>query len=65
MLMDSIDGFNTRLSRDSGQRTPTTRMYTPLIDLKPAGPSTILTAVKEAISLTEETGQEFSIITFD
>ena len=28
-------------------------------------PSTILTAVKEAIALTKETGQEFTIITID
>ena len=46
----------------------TTRMYTPLIDLAPADPSTIIeniTAVSEAIKLTEETGQKYTIITFD
>ena len=40
-------------------------MYTPLIDLVPADPSTILTAVSETIKLTEETGQKYTIITFD
>ena len=62
-----FSGFNTYLARDSGQSQsiPTTRMYTPLIDLVPADPSTILTAVSEAIKLTEETGQKYTIITFD
>ena len=40
-------------------------MYTPLIDLVPADYSTILTAAKEALRQTEETGQEYTIITFD
>ena len=40
-------------------------MDTPLIDAKPTYPSTILTALTEATVLTEETGQQYTIITFD
>ena len=66
-LTPEYSGFNTKLSRESGraQQEPTTCMYTPLIDAKPTDPSTILTALMEAVTLTEETGQKYTIITFD
>ena len=38
-------------------------MYLPLIDSKPADPSTILTAMNEAVRITEETGQYYTIFT--
>ena len=60
-------GFNTRLGRVTGQaqQDASVCMYTPLIDLKPAEHSSILTVLLEAISKTEETGQQYTIITFD
>ena len=60
-------GFNTRLSREEGRSMlkATTSMYTPLIDLKPSDPTTMLTAMTEAQRLTEESGQQFTIFTCD
>ena len=60
-------GFNTRLARVTGQaqQDATVCMYTPLIDLKPAEHSSILTVLLEAIAKTEETGQNYTIKTFD
>ena len=43
----------------------TTSMYTPLIDLKPSDPTTVLTAMTEAQRLTEESGQQYTIFTCD
>ena len=40
-------------------------MYTPLIDQKPSDPGSILTCLTEAIRLTEETGQEYTIMVFN
>ena len=60
-------GFNTRLTRESGRSMfkPTACMYTPLIDLKPSDPTTMMTAMTEAQRITQEKGQKFTIFTCD
>ena len=58
-------GFNTKLSREQGQSAqPATRaIYTPLIDMTPADPDTMMTAMVQAQKLTKECGQEITIFT--
>ena len=60
-------GFNTKLSREQGQTAqPTTRaVYTPLIDMTPADPDTLMTAMVQAQKLTKECRQEITIFTND
>ena len=60
-------GYNTRICRTQGHAIkPATRaIYTPLIDMSPANPDTILTAMKEAERLTKEAGQHITIFTCD
>ena len=60
-------GFNTKLSREQGQSAqPATRaIYTPLIDMTPADPDTMMTAMVQAQKLTKECGQEITIFTND
>ena len=45
-----LDEFNTRLVLEhaSSPRPATTAMYTPLIDMVPADPDTMMTAMREA-----------------
>ena len=40
-------------------------MYTPLIDLKPSDPTTMMTAMVEARRLTQLTGQEYTVFSSD
>ena len=60
-------GFNTKLAREQGHtvRPATKAVYTPLIDMPPADPNTMLTAMVEAQRLTNETGQSYTIFTAD
>ena len=60
-------GFNTKLAREQGhtQKPATIAVYTPLIDMSPSDPDTIMTAMVEAMRLTEETGQIYTILTAD
>ena len=62
-----FSGFNNRRFRDAGVslQPKTSAVYTPLIDEIPSDPSTVLTTLTEAIRLTEETDQEYTILTFD
>ena len=62
-----FNGFNTSISRKQGQsvKPGTKAIYTPLIDMVPADPDTMMTAMVEAKRLTEETGQSFTIFTAD
>ncbi len=55
-------GFNTKLAREQGQSAqPATRaIYTPLIDMTPADPDTMMTAMVEGQKLTKQCGQEFT-----
>ena len=60
-------GFNTKLCRETKVQKgyKTNAMYTPLIDLKPSEPTTMLTAMYEAQRLTELTGQKYTVLTCD
>ena len=60
-------GFNTKLAKEQGQSAqPAIRaIYTPLIDMTPADPDTMMTALVEAQKLTKQCGQEFTIFTDD
>ena len=60
-------GYNTRAARleERDKVVPTTAMYTPLIDLKPSDPTTMMTAMVEAQRLTQLTGQEYTVLTSD
>ena len=60
-------GFNTKLAREQGQSAqPATRaIYTPLIDMNPADPDTMMTAMVEAQKLTQQCGQQVIVFTND
>ena len=60
-------GFNTKLAREQGQSAqPATRViYTPLIDMNPADPDTMMTAMVEAQKLTQQCGQQVNVFTND
>ena len=60
-------GFNPKLCREQGQRVkPATKaMYMPLIDMNPAHPDSMLTAMTEAQRLMKECGQNITILTND
>ena len=62
-----FNGYNTRLCREQG-RSPepkTKAVYLPLIDMPPAHPDTIMTAMSKAQQLTEKIGQNFTVFTAD
>ncbi len=71
--MASIDktpeygGYNTRRAREQGQsvKAKTKAVYLPLIDMAPAEPTTMLTAMIEAQKLSNATGQVYTIFTND
>lgn len=54
-------GFNTKLAREQGQsiKPASKTMYTPLIDMKPSDPDTMMTAMVQAQNLTIQTGQVY------
>ena len=60
-------GFNTKHARESGQQPghKTGIVYTPFLDMVPAEPDTMKTAMVEAQRLTLLTGQEWTIFTND
>ena len=60
-------GYNVGLCREQGQSVqPATKaIYTPLIDMAPADPDTMLTAMEEAQRLTNKCGQNVTIFTND
>lgn len=60
-------GFNTQLAREQNQsiKPATTAMYTPLIDMVPSDPDTMMTAMCEAQRLTNECGQTYTVFTAD
>lgn len=60
-------GFNTKLCREQGQsvKPATKSVYLPLIDMNPAHPDTMLTAMSEAQRLTKECGQAITILKND
>ena len=60
-------GYNTKISREQGHsiRPPTKVVYLPLLDMTPAEPDTMYTAMVEAQRLTNQTGQVYTIFTND
>ena len=65
--MPEFSGFNTQLAREQGQAIqPQTRaIYRPLIDMSPADPDTMMTAMVDAQNVTNSCGQKFTIFTND
>ena len=53
-----FNGYNTRLYHNKGEvsQPKTKAVYLPLIDMPPAHPDTIMTAMIKAQNLTEKTG---------
>jgi len=62
-----FNGFNTKLSREQGHtiRPATRAIYRPLIDMNPADPDTILTAMVNTQDLTNSCGQRITLFTND
>ncbi len=60
-------GFNTKRARESGQQTQSKSglVYTPFLDMPPAEPDTMKTAMVEAQRLSELTGQKLTVLTTD
>ena len=60
-------GYNTRAARleERDKVVPTTAMYTPLLDLKPSDPTTMMTAMVEVQRRTQLIGQEYNVFTSD
>ena len=58
-------GYNTMLSRQQGHalRARTFAVYTPLTDMVPSDPTTMMTAMVEAQRLTHLTGQNITVFT--
>ena len=61
------NGFNVRFARNQGHSTKpaTTAIYTPLIDMTPSDPDTIMSAMLEAQRLTNKCGQAITVFTND
>ncbi|KAL8588411.1 hypothetical protein ACOMHN_029580 [Nucella lapillus] len=60
-------GFNTQRARSAGQQPQpkTAVVYSPFLDMVPAEPDTMKTAMVEAQRLTHLTGQEWTVFTND
>lgn len=60
-------GYNTRRAREQGHsvKAKTKAVYLPLVDMAPADPTTMYTAMMEAQRLTNATGQVYTIFTND
>ena len=65
--MPEYHGYNTMISREQGHtvRPATKAVYLLLIDMTPAEPDTMFTAMVEAQRLTNQMGQEYTIFTND
>ena len=57
--------FNTKMSREENHslKPGTSVAYTPLIDMVPSDPTTIMTAMFEARQITKQTGQPITVCT--
>ncbi len=62
-----FSGFNTKLAREQKQsaRPATKAIYTPLIDMTPADPDTMMSAVVEVQKLSKQCGQNYTVFTND
>ena len=61
------NGFNTEMARAQGHtiKPSTKAIYTPLIDMKPSDPDTIMTAMVESQRMTQATNQLVTLFTTD
>ena len=61
------NGFNTRICREAGMKLArkSAVRYMPLINMKPADPDTVNTAIHNAMHMVRETNQEYLVITAD
>ena len=61
------NGFNVALARNHGHsvKPATTAIYTPLFDMTPSDPDTIMSAMIEAQRLTNACGQTITVFTND
>jgi len=61
------NGFNCALNRQDGHspKPKTSIAYSPLLNMKPADPDTVLTAMLEAEQLLQTTGQDICVLTCD
>ena len=61
------DGFNNKMNGDEGEemKAKSNILYKPLIDKKPADPSTVLIAMHSVEMTCTESGQEFTVFTCD
>ena len=66
-FVPEFSGYNTREARKQGQSVgnATKAIYTPLIDMVPSEPDTMMTAIVESQRLTNSTGQIYTIFTND
>lgn len=66
-LCPEYGGFNTQKARERHEqpKSKTAVMYTPFLDMPPAEPDTMKTALVEAQRLTSLTGQKWTIFTTD
>ena len=62
-----FNGYNSRLCREQGRypKPKTKAVYLLLIDMPPAHPDTIMTAMSKAQQLMEKIGQNFTVFTAD
>lgn len=61
------NGFNTEMARKQGHtiKPATKAIYTPLIDMKPSDPDTVMTAMVESQRLTQQCNQLVTLFTVD
>ena len=62
-----FNGYNTKICREQGHapKPKTNIVYLPLIDMPPADPSTMFTAMVKAQNISKEVGQEYVVFTCD
>ena len=67
LLTPKFGGFNTKIARELSLcvKSETKAIYTPLIDMKPSDPTTMMTAMLEAQRITRESGQLYTVFTTD
>lgn len=60
-------GYNTKVARDQGHsfRPATVTRYQPLLDIKPADSSSLLTVLRKCLDLIQNSNQDYVIITND
>ena len=61
------NGFNTQVCRESGMQTACKSIvrYMPLLNMKPADPDTVNTAIVKGLSIIEGANQDYFVMTAD